>query len=133
MNQNPAQSLDLLRAAGQVSQIGSDTIDGVAVTQYHATVDLNKALQLRGVSQAGIRRLLEFGAPTDIPIDVWIGKSDGLVRKLQMNYDLTQSGRPVSTLTTLNLSDWGTDVSVKAPPPDQVFDATDLVTGANKS
>jgi hypothetical protein len=68
-----------------------------------------------------------------VPVDVWIGKDDGLVRRLQISYDLTESGRSVSTQLTLDLSDWGTDVSVQAPPADQVFDATDLATNANKS
>jgi hypothetical protein len=132
-NQNPAQSLDMLRAAGQVTEIDSDEIAGVPVTKYHATVDLNKALALRGISASAIQRLLDAGAPTDVPVDVWIGKDDGLVRRLQISYDLTESGRSVSTQLTLDLSDWGTDVSVQAPPADQVFDATDLATNANKS
>lgn len=120
---NPVDVLDLLRASGDVTRAGSETLDGVATTHYHATVDLEKALTTKGIPQDTVQRLLDAGAPTDLPVDVWVGDDDGLVRKVQSTYDVPSGGESVRTVTTLNLSDWGTTVSVDTPPSDQVFAA----------
>ena len=120
---NPVDVLDLLRASGDVTKAGSETLDGVATTHYHATVDLEKALTTKGIPQDTVQRLLDAGAPTELPVDVWIGDDDGLVRKVQSTYDVPSGGESVKTVTTVNLSDWGTTVSVDTPPSDQVFAA----------
>jgi hypothetical protein len=45
-----------------------------------------------------------------------------------MSYDQTVTGVTTSTSMTMNMSDYGTDVNISAPPADQVFDATELAT-----
>src|SRR5580765_2723088 len=49
-NQNPAEILDLLRAAGPVTQVGNEMIDGVETTKYEVAIDLATAARLRGIS-----------------------------------------------------------------------------------
>jgi hypothetical protein len=66
-------------------------------------------------------------------VDVWIGDDDGLVRQIRMSYDAGQNGQQGSVLLTMTMTDWGTDVSVDAPPDDQVFDATELAATFGKS
>ena len=56
-----------------------------------------------------------------IPADVWIGK-DGLLRRVRVAVGAAE-GR---FRMTMNLYDYGTDVSVSAPPGSDVFDATQL-------
>ena len=125
-NQNPAQALDMLRASGQVDEVGPATIDGASTTEYKGAIDLAKAAKLDGGNaESMVNGLIAQGAPSQIPIDVWIG-DDGLVRRMIMNEDITKDGHTVSTAVTLDLSDFGTQVSVTAPPADQVFDATAL-------
>lgn len=131
--QNPADTLALLRATGTVEKAGADVIDGTAVTLYHATVDLVKAAELKGVSQSTLDRLSAAGVSTQLPVDVWIGDDDGLVRQIRMSYDAGQNGQQGSVLLTMTMTDWGTDVSVDAPPDDQVFDATELAATFGKS
>jgi LppX_LprAFG lipoprotein len=126
-NQNPAQTLDLLRASGQIETVGPATIDGVATTDYKGTVDLAKAAQLHGLSQDLVQRLIAAGAPAEIPVEVWIG-DDGLVRQMQLTEDLTAGGQSISTAITIDMSDFGTQVSVSAPPSDDVFDLTELAS-----
>jgi hypothetical protein len=82
--QNPADTLELLRAVGQVEKAGSDVIDGTPVTLYHAIIDLQKAAAEKGVPEATVQRLLDSGVNTRIPVDVWIGDDDGLVRQIKM-------------------------------------------------
>jgi hypothetical protein len=131
--ENPTQTLAMLQASGQVQKVGPDIVGGVAVTRYHAVVDLKKALELKGVSEATARRLIDAGAPTELPVDVWIGNDDGLVHQFRMTQTAQANGRSVSTLLTMTLNDWGTPVTVHAPPADQVYDVSKLVSSGQKA
>ena len=124
--QSPTQVLDLLRASGGVTEVGPDIVDGTKVTQYHADVDLRKALSLKGVSESAIQQLLDAGAPAEVPVDVWFGDDDGLVRQVRSTSTATLGGQTVTTASLTTLSHWGTAVSVEAPPADKVYDATEL-------
>jgi hypothetical protein len=131
--QGPAQTLELLRGAGTVVKVGSDSIDGANVTHYRATVDLKQALEQQGVPAATVQALIATGASTELPIDVWIGDGDGLVHRIQLAYDATVNGQRVSAQLSMTMSDWGTDVSIDVPADDQVFDATALAAKLGKS
>lgn len=125
--QSPQEMLSLLSRAGTVVEIGAETIDGDATTHYRANVDLAKALAQRGVPAAAIDELLARGVSTELPIDVWIGDDDGLVRRVKFAYDATVQGERVSAGLTMTLSDWGSDVSIDVPSSDEVFDVTPLL------
>jgi hypothetical protein len=120
---NPVQILDLLRQNGDVTEVGPDTVDGVATTKYHASVDLEKALTSKGVPEATVQEMLNNGAPAQLPVDVWIGNDDGLVREVQSTLAVPSAGGDVKTVATVKLSDWGTPVAVEPPPSDQVYAA----------
>jgi hypothetical protein len=132
-SQNPGDTLAMLRSVGDVEKVGTDTVDGVETTHYRATIDLAKAIEQKGVSKATVQRLRESGAPAKLPVEVWVGKDEGLPRKLEMAYDAKTQGSPVSTRMTMSFSEWGSDVSVDAPPDDEVFDATELAAKSGKS
>jgi hypothetical protein len=123
-NQNPAQTLDLLRASGDVTTVGPDTVDGVATTEYEGSIDLAKAAKLRGLPQDLVQKLEDATGASEIPVEVWIG-ADGLVRQMRETIDTTTGGQPLTTTMTMDMSDFGTDVSVSAPPSDEVLDITD--------
>jgi hypothetical protein len=132
-SQNPGDTLAMLRAVGDVEEVGRDTLDGVAATRYRATIDLARAAEQKGVSKTAVQRLREAGAPAELPVDVWIGDDDGLPRNMTIDYSAKTAGSPVSTSMTMSFSDWGSDVSVEAPPADEVFDATELAAKTGKS
>ncbi len=131
--QSPAELLDLLRDAGGVENAGPDSIDGTAVTHYRAWVDLVRALEKQGVPSEAVQALVASGAPTQLPVDVWIGAADGYVHRVAASYEATLNGETVSAKLTVTLSDWGTDVSVDVPPDDEVFDVTALAGTLGKS
>ena len=124
-SQNPTDSLAILRHAGDFSSVGSDTVGGVETTHYHGTIDLEKAAESGGAPAATIKRLLEAGAPTQYPADVWIDDA-GLIRRLTTAYDETVGGKTLSMSMTMDMSDYGSPVDVSAPPASQVFDVTDM-------
>ena len=47
--QNPSDSLALLRAHGDFSKVGTETVEGVETTHYHGTVDLQKEAEAKGL------------------------------------------------------------------------------------
>lgn len=121
--QNPGQALDLLRSIGSVETVGSETVDGASTTHYHATIDLTKAAaNLAPQEQGLLSHLIARGAPSSIPVDIWIG-DDGLVHKLTFN----DSAARGSVALTLDISGYGTPVTVTAPAAADTLDATGLV------
>jgi hypothetical protein len=117
----PSDVLSMLKGEGaKVRNLGAATVGGTATTHYRITIDPAKALQAKGLTSpllAGAMATL----PASIPADVWIGK-DGLVRRVQLALGVAQ-GRMAMTM---DLSDYGTDVAIAAPPSSDVFDATQL-------
>jgi hypothetical protein len=125
--QNPADSLELLRSRGEFSEVGTETVAGVETTHYHGTIDLQKAAAASGAPADVIQRLVDSGAPTQYPADVWID-DQGYIRQFETSYDMTQNGKAESMSLKMSMSDYGTTVDVSAPPADQVFDVTELAT-----
>jgi hypothetical protein len=124
--QNPADALQLLEQSGSYPPVGTETVDGVSTPHYRGTIDLQKAAAASGVGDA-VKRLLQAGAPTQFPLDVWID-DNGYLRQVKESYTSTEGGKRMSESVTLGLGDYGTQVSVSAPPSDEVFDATQLAT-----
>ena len=128
--QNPADALDLLRASGSVDEVGTETVNGEPTTHYKATIDLEKAVSKLGDrAQQLVQHLIDQGAPSSLPVDVWIG-DDGLVRKLTMDESVSASGSSAEVDLSLVFSDYGTDVNVSAPPAGDTLDLTQLATAA---
>jgi hypothetical protein len=117
----PTDLLSMLKAEGaKVHALGSATIDGVATTHYRVTVDIAKALQSKGLTSpllSGIASKMKT-----VSQNVWIGK-DGLVRRVALHYSLPLEGAPRLAMK-MDLFDYGSHVTIAAPPSSQVFDAT---------
>lgn len=116
----PGDLLSMLEAEGaKIRNLGSATVDGAATTRYHVTIDTAKALESNGLSSP----LLAGAAaavPT-VPVDAWIGK-DGLLRRIKIAAATAQGRFGM----TMDLYDYGANVTVSAPPSSDVFDATQL-------
>ncbi|HEY1564676.1 MAG TPA: LppX_LprAFG lipoprotein [Gaiellaceae bacterium] len=116
----PSDVLSMLEAEGAtITNLGSATVDGTAATHYRVTIDVAKALQAKGLTSpllAGVAAQL----PT-VPADVWIGR-DGLVHRIRISLGLARSHVGL----TIDLYDYGTHVSITAPPSSDVYDATQL-------
>lgn len=120
--QNPADLLQSLRGAGDVRLVGHDEIDGTATDHYHAEIDLRQAIakvpeQYRAAAARGMQVL-----GNTFPVDVWID-ADGLPRRFAIDIELPGTG---SVKERIDYSDFGADVSVVAPPADQVQSMNDF-------
>jgi hypothetical protein len=120
----PTDVLSMLKTEGaSVRKVGSEKIDGTPTTHYHVTVNLAKALEAKGLTSpmlAGIAAEMP-----SVPEDVWIG-SDGLVRRIKLAYGLRHHGTSMRMEMAMDLYDYGVDVTIAAPPSNEVFDATQL-------
>ena len=130
--QSPTQGLDMLRSAGDFTNEGSETIDGVQTTHYHGTIDLEKIAASGGPAASAVQRLIQLGAPTSEPMDVWIDGS-GFVRQFEESYTQTIDGTASTVDMTMTMSDYGGPVQITVPPPDQVLDGTSLATQGLKT
>ncbi|HZT93349.1 MAG TPA: hypothetical protein VE985_02585 [Gaiellaceae bacterium] len=118
----PSDLLSLLNGEGtKIRKVGSESVDGVATTHYHMTIDLAEALHKSGAASP----LLGSVAPKlkTVSDDVWIGK-DGLLRRIRASYGVAARGEQVHGDVSMDLYDYGADVSIAAPADSAVFDAT---------
>ncbi len=104
--QDPAQTLARLSQLGNVKEIGTEQVDGVETTHYRGRL----ARQTAGAT-AG-------------PFDVWVGKDDGYVRRVQ--FATGAAGSTPSTHLTMDLSDFGKDVIITVPSAAETADAKSL-------
>ena len=119
----PTDLLSLVESDGaKVHKLGSATIGGVATTHYGVTINPAKALQASGLTSP----LLSAATSQlkTVHANVWIGK-DGLLRRVALHYSSPQArGRRVAL--RLDISDYGSHVTIAAPSSGQVFNATQL-------
>jgi hypothetical protein len=131
-SQNPADHLDMLAGMTDVTEVGSEKIDGVETTHYRGKVDVAKAI--KAATNPAARKNLESAAKAmataTMPADVWIDKQ-GRLRK--MTFTMTAkpaAGSGVKGNATMvgaaTFSDFGTPVKVTAPPAADVADMKDL-------
>jgi hypothetical protein len=129
---DPRTSLAQLREAGNVVEIGPRTVKGVATTRYSVLIDLRQGLdKLDGASREAMEQLvdrLESSGGRYVPGDAWID-ADGYLRRFRMaipNY----LGTGTSFAMTMDLYDFGDQVSIDVPQDWQVADVTDRLPQA---
>ena len=130
---DPREMLDVLRAAaGEVETIGTERLRGTKTTHYRATVAPSEYAKLvANASTAKAAPLTEQLAAQSglgpIPVDVWLD-DHGLVRKLALAFSAAEPGGSETGRTSMSfeLWDYGENVAIDLPPPDEVVDASAL-------
>jgi major membrane immunogen (membrane-anchored lipoprotein) len=113
---DPAKSLELMQdGISKVTYVGDE--DGLH--HYALTVDLQKMMAAMGgkLPQAALSQL-----PDTLTYDLWLDEQNRFT-KMSLD-DLPMGG--TSGSMEMNLSDWGKDVDIAAPPADQVTEMPDL-------
>lgn len=115
---SPTQILSYLQGASdQVTSTGPQTINGQQATGYRATVDLDKVAAKQTSPQAKqlITSVEQLTGAKTLPLQVWVDGQGRLVRE-ENTVNVTAAGHQVQSKTTLDLTDYGTPVTVTAPP-----------------
>jgi hypothetical protein len=116
--QNPTETLAMLGAVGDVEEIGPAVVDGVPVTHYRATVDLDEALEQKGISSESIEQLRKALDGGELEVEAWLDEDD-LPRRVRMDLPgAAMMGQTFSMTMTMT-------------PAAEVFDATALATSGS--
>jgi hypothetical protein len=132
---DPTQFLHYLRASsGSVAIVGSESVDGVSTTHYHATLQLSSILARlpsseQAAGKAALEKLASGGA---IPVDVWVD-AQGRVRRIQLSTVTSvptgTAGGPgaatgITSTVTIDFTSYGPVPPIVPPPAGEVFDAS---------
>lgn len=127
---DPSQVLSILEGASSgVMNLGTADVRGVKATHYHFNLNLSALAAATGQSSSSLSRSLQQLHLTTLPVDVYVDGKGRLVR-LAIDVALPASAlagqaaaQQVTSLRfeiSFDLFDYGTPVSITAPPADQV-------------
>ena len=135
---DPTQVLQLLSSVSNgVTRVGTEQVRGTDTTHYRATIDLDKVGAKEGNSAEQTSRLKQLlGTSTD-PVDVWVDTA-GLPHRLQFNMPVpaAETGpnlKNAKMTATEEFYDFGTPVTVEAPPASQTADVLALTHSSGSS
>jgi hypothetical protein len=124
LNNDPSQGLQFLSGiAGTPAVVDKETLDGVAVTRYATTLNLQGVLDTaaRGETALGANSLAtaigavrKYVDVTRVPSEEWIDHA-GRVRRFTMKLVVSDAGDNGTVLIELRFSQFGQPVNVTAP------------------
>ncbi len=138
---SPEAMMELLREAADITEVGRVDVRGVTTTHLRARVSLRAMIEAQGVD------LEQFGAMLDVdsvlgvvlPFEVYVDDDDR-VRRVELTMDLASiedvvgetapQGTEFSYTTSIDMFDFGADITITPPPADQIVgDITDVFLG----
>lgn len=145
---DPADGLRLLSAAiDEVETVGEEEIRGVTTTHHRLRLDLKRAAENAPPEAQEYlgRQVGRLGVET-LPLDVWLDE-EGRVRRQAYQIDLAGgglpppgvpsagpaagAGAPTGVRLAVDYYDFGVQVDVAAPPPDEVTSLAELEAAAS--
>ncbi len=131
---DPTQVLGYLRSVStSIQRVGSERVRGVETTHYRAVVDYAKmAGSVSPAAAAAVKKAIQVMGTSKVPMDVWLDGQNRAAR-IAMNMPMAIQGQKVAMNMSFDYFDFGTHVSVKAPPANQVADMSALLGTANTS
>ena len=128
---DPTQTLRYLRAAGDVTKVGSEKVRGVETTHYRATIDFAKVPSTvkpaaRPRVRRAIQRLEQVTGLRKLPVEVWVD-GQNRVRRLRLDEALNLGTSTAQMTVDSELYDFGVAIQATPPPAGIV---TDLTKGA---
>lgn len=124
---DPAQQLDVLEQAGDVTVVGQEEIGGVATTHLQVVVTMRAALAAQGLDPSTFD---DSGIDPDEPVlyDLWVDEDDRM-RRMESEVDVDG----MSSRTTMEVLEYDIDVSITAPPAEDTIDFDVLMGGLGAS
>lgn len=129
--QDPTATLEQLRDADDVTEVGSEPVRGTPTTHYRALVDLNEAAVGGGLEAIQMRKMIDELHLTTIPLDVWID-AEGRVWRISQEIDFSKSELAKGEdgvekmIVSVEYFDFGSDVEVKIPAASDTVSVLDV-------
>ncbi len=131
--EDPAALLHQLQSQGDpVDSLGQTTYDGASVSGYSVTIPLSQLEKDLGQLPAADRQLASGLLPSSITEKVYID-ANGLLRGIVVPISFSLAGHALSETVQMSYSNYGTPVSVTAPPANEVATLQQLEAAAGSS
>jgi hypothetical protein len=135
MNRSPSQQTALLLDSPSIERVGEEKVGGVPTEHYSGTLTMEEALaadsssdHLTAEEREELLGAMEKSGVKGFDIDVWVDERD-YPAKIDMTMDSPQGEITVSQ----TYSDYGTPVSVKAPPASETTDLMEAFEGIGEA
>lgn len=117
---DPTKLLQQIAAAGTITKVTHETVNGAPATHYAIKVDVAKMVAAQSGDQSQAQELQQLGVGT-VPFDIWVDSND-LPLRIVTHVAYSEPGASTSEqiTITINYTDWGKPVTISAPPADQV-------------
>ena len=120
---SPLNESQMLADASNVRKVGTETLNGVPVTEYSGTVSLDKGLQyLSGSFKTSMQQEIAAAGLTSATFTVWV---DG--QQVMRKAVITENGTVLTEVITVTISTLNQPVNIQVPAADQT---TPLPSGA---
>jgi hypothetical protein len=134
---DPTQFLGVLEGLRGISrdidELGTEEVRGVETTEYRVVVDWDKALaEVPDELREQVGRAFEMFGGATMPMHVWVD-DDGRLRRMSFamsGADLAPGAGDFAMRLTMELYDFGAEVTVEAPPADETMDFVELFGAA---
>lgn len=120
---DPQQYLQQLLASSDTQKVGTDTVQGEQMTHYKTIVDISKLDSVPAAQRAKVRQALQQVGMDKIPVDVWVD-DQGLLRRESLDLTFGKALQHATMSMTFDMHDFGTPVTIDAPPAGDTFDAS---------
>ncbi len=131
--EDPAGMLHQLQSQGDpVNSLGPTTYDGASVSEYSVSIPLSQLEKDLGQLPADDRQLPSGMLPSTISEKVYID-GNGLLRGVVVPISFSLAGHSLSETVQVSYSNYGTPVSVTAPPADEVATLEQFEAAAGSS
>lgn len=113
---DPEVMFKAMESPKKLELVGSEDVDGVATNRYRITMDPTSYLKAMEFPAAMADML-----PKELVTDMWVD-ADNLPRKFVQTVEIKVPGGGPATKSTTEgtYADFGTDVTIEAPPADQI-------------
>lgn len=118
---NPSQLINQIAAAGTITKVTQETLNGQPTTHYSITVNVAKMAQTMTGGNASEKQALSQLGITTMPFDIWVNSSN-LPVKIITSFAFADptSGQSQQVKITVNYTMWGLPVDIVVPPASQV-------------
>lgn len=128
---DPTASLSALQGITEVKEVGKERVRGEQATHYQGTYDVKKALSsVTGTAKTLLQGTLGSTTLSSVPFDAYLDGKGRLVKfaqELELPATAQTGGKKLTSKTVLELFDFGTTVTVAAPPAAQVRNGAPLL------
>jgi hypothetical protein len=115
---DPALMFKAMEEPKEFELLGTEEVDGVETNHYRVVMDTAAYAEAMEIPAQ-----MSSAMPEDIAVEMWVD-ADNLPRKFRQELEVpAMGGGPASSSTTEGTySDYGTDVTIEAPPASEVSD-----------